>query len=95
MPEQMEVESLLGVLRLSREKTLTSERSRQAEYRRRMEIVDPIHPEMFAGIGRPRLVPTHAGVLRLMATVISVLWQRGDQNLGITAGHDPGWTTPG
>ena len=63
------------------------------EYRRRMEICYPIHPELF-----DRLFEEWAaldkfqrtrGVLRLMATVISELWNRGDQSLMIMPGNLP------
>ncbi len=63
------------------------------EYRRRMELSYPIHPELFDRLYKDwstldRFQRTR-GVLRLMATVISVLWQRGDQNLLIMPGTIP------
>ena len=66
---------------------------REAEYRRRMELSYPIHPELFDRLYKDwstldRFQRTR-GVLRLMATVISVLWQRGDQNLVIMPGTIP------
>jgi predicted AAA+ superfamily ATPase len=66
---------------------------REAEYRRRMELSYPIHPELFDRLYKDwstldRFQRTR-GVLRLMATVISVLWQRGDQNLLIMPGTIP------
>lgn len=66
---------------------------REAEYRRRMELSYPIHPELFDRLYKDwstldRFQRTR-GVLRLMATVISVLWQRGDQNLLIMPGTVP------
>jgi len=65
----------------------------EAEYRRRMELSYPIHPELFDRLYKDwstldRFQRTR-GVLRLMATVISVLWQRGDQNLLIMPGLIP------
>jgi predicted AAA+ superfamily ATPase len=65
----------------------------EAEYRRRMELSYPIHPELFDRLYKDwstldRFQRTR-GVLRLMATVISVLWQRGDQNLLIMPGTIP------
>jgi predicted AAA+ superfamily ATPase len=66
---------------------------REGEYRRRMELSYPIHPELFDRLYKDwstldRFQRTR-GVLRLMATVISVLWQRGDQNLLIMPGTIP------
>jgi uncharacterized protein len=65
----------------------------EGEYRRRMELSYPIHPELFDRLYRDwstldRFQRTR-GVLRLMATVISVLWQRGDLNLLIMPGTIP------
>jgi len=65
----------------------------EADYRRRMELSYPIHPELFDRLYKDwstldRFQRTR-GVLRLMATVISVLWQRGDQNLLIMPGTIP------
>ncbi len=64
-----------------------------AQYRRRMELSYPIHPELFDRLYSDwstldRFQRTR-GVLRLMATVISVLWQRGDHNLLIMPGTLP------
>jgi len=66
---------------------------REDEYRRRMQLSYPIHPELFDRLYKDwstldRFQRTR-GVLRLMATVISVLWQRGDQNLLIMPGTIP------
>jgi predicted AAA+ superfamily ATPase len=66
---------------------------REQEYQRRMELSFPIHPELFDRLYKDwstldRFQRTR-GVLRLMATVISVLWQRGDQNLLIMPGTIP------
>lgn len=66
---------------------------REGQYRRRMELSYPIHPELFDRLYKDwstldRFQRTR-GVLRLMATVISVLWQRGDQNLLIMPGTIP------
>jgi hypothetical protein len=66
---------------------------REQEYRRRLELSYPIHPELFDRLYKDwstldRFQRTR-GVLRLMATVISVLWQRGDQNLLILPGTIP------
>jgi len=65
----------------------------EAEYRRRMELSYPIHPELFDRLYKDwstldRFQRTR-GVLRLMATVISVLWQRDDKNLLIMPGTVP------
>lgn len=65
----------------------------EGDYRRRMELSYPIHPELFDRLYKDwstldRFQRTR-GVLRLMATVISVLWQRGDQNLLIMPGTIP------
>lgn len=65
----------------------------EADYRRRMELSYPIHPELFDRLYKDwstldRFQRTR-GVLRLMATVISVLWQRGDRNLLIMPGTIP------
>jgi len=65
----------------------------EAQYRRRMELSYPVHPELFDRLYKDwstleRFQRTR-GVLRLMATVISVLWQRGDQNLLIMPGTIP------
>lgn len=59
-----------------------------AEYRRRMELSYPIHPELFDRLFEDwstldKFQRTR-GVLRLMAIAISQLWQRGDQSLLIT-----------
>ncbi len=66
---------------------------KEADYRRRMELSYPIHPELFDRLYKDwstldRFQRTR-GVLRLMATVISVLWQRGDHNLLIMPGTIP------
>ena len=63
------------------------------DYRRRMELAYPIHPELFDRLYADwstldRFQRTR-GVLRLMANVISVLWQRGDKNLLIMPGTLP------
>ncbi len=59
-----------------------------AEYRRRMELSYPIHPELFDRLfGEWSTLDKFQrtrGVLRLMAIAISQLWQRGDQSLLIT-----------
>lgn len=65
----------------------------EADYRRRMELSYPIHPELFDRLYSDwstldRFQRTR-GVLRLMAKVISVLWDRGDQNLLIMPGTVP------
>ena len=63
------------------------------DYRRRLELAYPIHPELFDRLYADwstldRFQRTR-GVLRLMANVISVLWQRGDKNLLIMPGTLP------
>lgn len=65
----------------------------ERDYRRRMELSYPIHPELFDRLygdwsTLDRFQRTR-GVLRLMAKVISVLWDRGDQNLMIMPGTVP------
>ena len=65
----------------------------EAEYRRRMELSYPIHPELFDRLfidwsGLDKFQRTR-GVLRLMALAISQLWQRGDQSLLIMPGNLP------
>ena len=65
----------------------------EAEYRRRMEMSYPIHPELFDRLfddwsALDKFQRTR-GVLRLMAVAISQLWQRGDQSLLIMPGNLP------
>ena len=65
----------------------------EADYRRRMELSYPIHPELFDRLfddwsALDKFQRTR-GVLRLMAIVISQLWQRGDQSLLIMPGNLP------
>lgn len=65
----------------------------EAEYRRRMELSYPIHPELFDRLfndwsALDKFQRTR-GVLRLMALAISQLWQRGDQSLLIMPGTLP------
>lgn len=66
---------------------------KEAEYERRLERAYPIHPELF-----DRLYNTWStldrfqrtrGVLRLMATVIFSLWDKGDQSLMILPSSVP------
>lgn len=64
-----------------------------ADYRRRMELSYPIHPELFDRLfgdwsALDKFQRTR-GVLRLMALAISQLWQRGDQSLLIMPGNLP------
>ena len=64
-----------------------------AEYRKRMEMSYPIHPELFDRLfddwsALDKFQRTR-GVLRLMALAISQLWQRGDQSLLIMPGNLP------
>jgi hypothetical protein len=68
-------------------------RRRRGEYRRRMELSYPIHPELFDRLfndwsALDKFQRTR-GVLRLMALAISQLWQRGDQSLLIMPGNLP------
>ena len=70
----------------------------EAEYRRRMELSYPIHPELFDRLFEDwsaidKFQRTR-GVLRLMATVIAHLWQRGDQSLLIMPGNLPMDSSP-
>ncbi len=65
----------------------------EAAYLRRMEQAYPIHPALFdqlytAWSAVDRFQRTR-GVLRLMAMVVHVLWQRGDQGLLILPGMVP------
>jgi predicted AAA+ superfamily ATPase len=65
----------------------------ETEYRRRMELSYPIHPELFDRLfgdwsALDKFQRTR-GVLRLMALAISQLWQRGDQSLLIMPGNLP------
>jgi len=63
------------------------------EYRRRMELSYPIHPELFDRLfgdwsALDKFQRTR-GVLRLMALVVSQLWQRDDRSLLIMPGTLP------
>ncbi len=63
------------------------------DYRKRMELSYPIHPELFDRLfddwsALDKFQRTR-GVLRLMALAISQLWQRGDQSLLIMPGNLP------
>jgi hypothetical protein len=65
----------------------------EAEYKRRMTLSYPVHPELFDRLYRDwstldRFQRTR-GVLRLMASVVSALWQKVDQNLLIMPGNFP------
>lgn len=64
-----------------------------AEYRKRMELSYPIHPELFDRLfddwSTLDKFQRTRGVLRLMALAISQLWQRGDQSLLIMPGNLP------
>ncbi len=67
--------------------------AKEGEYRRRMEAAYPIHPELFDRLYEDwstldRFQRTR-GMLRLMATVISDLWDRGDSSLLIMPGTLP------
>ncbi len=59
----------------------------EGEYRRRMELSYPIHPELFDRLfgdwSALEKFQRTRGVLRLMALVISQLWQRDDRSLMI------------
>ena len=63
------------------------------EYRRRMELSYPIHPELFdrlfADWSALDKFQRTRGVLRLMAIIISNLWVRNDQSLLIMPGNLP------
>jgi hypothetical protein len=65
----------------------------EADYRRRMELSYPIHPELFDRLFEDwstlEKFQRTRGVLRLMAVVISELWQRGDKSLLIMPGTLP------
>ncbi len=65
----------------------------EGEYRRRMELCYPIHPELFDRLfddwsALDKFQRTR-GVLRLMALAISQLWQREDRSLLIMPGNLP------
>ena len=65
----------------------------EGEYRRRMELCYPIHPELFDRFfddwsALDKFQRTR-GVLRLMALAISQLWQRDDRSLLIMPGNLP------
>ena len=67
--------------------------AKEREYERRMAASYPIHPELFDRLYQDwstleRFQRTR-GMLRLMATVISELWKRGDQSLMIMPGTIP------
>lgn len=67
--------------------------AKEGEYQRRMAAAYPIHPELFDRLYEDwstleRFQRTR-GMLRLMATVISELWQRGDSSLMIMPGTIP------
>ncbi|MDP7258456.1 MAG: DUF499 domain-containing protein, partial [Acidimicrobiales bacterium] len=72
--------------------------TREAEYRRRMELSYPIHPELFDRLfidwSTLDKFQRTRGVLRLMALAISQLWQRGDQSLLIMPGNLPMDSSP-
>ena len=66
---------------------------RETSYRRRMEASYPIHPELFDRLYQDwstleRFQRTR-GMLRLMAAVISKLWEQGDSSLMIMPGMLP------
>ncbi len=65
----------------------------EGEYRRRMEVCYPIHPELFDRLfsdwsALDKFQRTR-GVLRLMALAISKLWERDDRSLLIMPGNLP------
>ena len=65
----------------------------EAEYRKRMELSYPIHPELFDRLfgdwsALDKFQRTR-GVLRLMALAISQLWERGDRSLLIMPSNLP------
>ena len=67
--------------------------TREGDYARRMDAAYPIHPELFDRLYQDwstleRFQRTR-GVLRLMASVISVLWDRDDRSLMIMPGVVP------
>ena len=67
--------------------------TRERDYSRRMEAAYPIHPELFDRLYQDwstleRFQRTR-GVLRLMASVISELWDRDDRSLMIMPGAVP------
>ena len=65
----------------------------EGDYRRRMEAAYPIHPELFDRLyndwGSLDRFQRTRGVLRLMASVIHSLWERGDKSLLILPSSVP------
>jgi hypothetical protein len=65
----------------------------EADYRKLLEAAYPIHPEFFARLnddwGALDKFQRTRGVLRLMASVINVLWEQGDKSLMIMPGSLP------
>ena len=65
----------------------------ESDYRRRMELCYPIHPELFDRLfddwSTLDKFQRTRGVLRLMALAISQLWQRDDRSLLIMPGNLP------
>jgi uncharacterized protein len=65
----------------------------ESDYRKLLEAAYPIHPEFYAWLnddwgGLDKFQGTR-GVLRLMASVINVLWEQGDKSLMIMPGSLP------
>jgi len=65
----------------------------ETEYRRRLEAAYPIHPELFDRLnndwGSLDKFQRTRGILRLMASVIHCLWERGDKSLMILPSSVP------
>src|SRR5436190_18868472 len=65
----------------------------EGQYRRKMESAYPIHPELFERLyqdwGSLDKFQRTRGVLRLMASVIHILWERQDSGLMILPASIP------
>lgn len=65
----------------------------EADYKNRIIVAYPIHPEVFERLytdwSTLRKFQRTRGVLRLMATVIHSLWEKGDRNPLILPAHIP------
>ena len=76
-----------------REKAEFPSHSHEGEYERRMQASYPIHPELFDQLftawSELETFQRTRGVLRLMASVIHELWERGDRSLMILPASVP------
>lgn len=85
------IQDMMGFYR-SNQADFPSE-TREESYRRAMEAAYPIHPELFQRLsedwGSLDKFQRTRGVLRLMSSVIHVLWERGDNSPLIMPGTIP------